>query len=67
MKREKDFHFHRSRKALCFNVICSAEQIAIARILRAIIIIASGMYACLAGGFLKTYSLEAGEGGGGEF
>jgi hypothetical protein len=63
MKREKDFHFHRSRKALCFNVICSAEQIAIARILRAIIIIASGMYSCLAGGFLETHSLEASEGG----
>ena len=43
--------------------ICFAEQIAIARILRAIIIIASGMYSCLAGGFLKTHSLEASEGG----
>jgi hypothetical protein len=36
---------------------------AIARILRAILIIASGMFSNAAGGFLKTHSLEASESG----
>jgi hypothetical protein len=43
--------------------ICFAEQIAIARILRAIFISASGTFSNAAGGFLKTHSLEASESG----
>jgi hypothetical protein len=63
----KDFRFHRSRSILLSILFCYAERSeASAPLLAscdAILIFASGVFSKAAGGFLKTHSLEASEGG----